>query len=354
MMLEKLIIHAQNRGGGFAIYRHPQTEKCAYVAQFSTPVGWTSDAQEGFIVAPFEESDSLPTLIICPDESGEFDLPTSSTSLLKATADLEEGRKDYEASFSAFHALLHQNVLQKVVLARQQRVMALETIAPLPLFFNACNANPQAFVAMWWTEQTGWWLVATPEVLLEQEGNLFHTMAVAGTMPADNIVDDKHHVWSEKNRKEQQAVTDFIVTQLQSVGESVDVTAPRSYIVGELMHLRTDIRFSSSASLYALTQQLHPTPAVCGTPSDLAHRAILGAEPQGRRYYSGFCGFVSSHTAKLYVTLRCMEIVDRQATLYAGGGILSESIVEDEWQETCRKLRPMLGLFELRTVGTDA
>lgn len=347
MTLDDLIVHVQKVGGGFAIFRQPHAESCSYVAQLSAPARWTSEMQEGFVIAPFEESESLPTLLIRPDERGEMPIPSLPLQPLTAIGDLEEGRVHYAKSFSTLHQFLKENALQKVVLARQQQLILKETVLPLPLFFSACRSNPQAFVAMWWTAQTGLWLVATPEVLIEREGDTFHTMAVAGTMPKTTIEGNETHRWSEKNRKEQQAVTDFIVQQLSGVGEQVEVTAPQSYVVGELMHLRTDIRFSSSASLYALTQRLHPTPAVCGTPSDLAKQAILAAEPNNRRYYSGFCGFLSPQEAKLYVTLRCMEISSERATLYAGGGILPESIMEDEWQETCRKLRPMLGLFQI-------
>lgn len=43
----------------------------------------------------------------------------------------------------------------------------------------------------------------------------------------------------------------------------------------------------------------------------------------------------------LFVALRCMEVSGRRVSLYAGGGLLSESREDDEWKETEEKLRTM-------------
>ena len=43
----------------------------------------------------------------------------------------------------------------------------------------------------------------------------------------------------------------------------------------------------------------------------------------------------------LYVSLRCMNITDYRYHLYAGGGLLKDSVLEQEWQETEAKLETM-------------
>ena len=71
-------------------------------------------------------------------------------------------------------------------------------------------------------------------------------------------------------------------------------------------------------------------------------QTILEAESTPRRYYSGFCGPLGLHgETALYVSLRCMSFTRSSATLYAGGGILPESRLEEEWEETRRKLLTM-------------
>ena len=78
-------------------------------------------------------------------------------------------------------------------------------------------------------------------------------------------------------------------------------------------------------------------------PREAALDVIEEAESQPRRYYAGFNGPLDLHgETRLYVSLRCMEFTPHTATLYAGGGIMPESREEEEWEETCRKMQPML------------
>ena len=91
---------------------------------------------------------------------------------------------------------------------------------------------------------------------------------------------------------------------------------------------------------------LHPTPAVCGLPRDNALATIRLAEPDARSFYAGFSGPLFLHgETRLYVSLRCMELIGDRASLYAGGGIMPESTVETEWEETRRKMATMRSLF---------
>jgi len=101
-------------------------------------------------------------------------------------------------------------------------------------------------------------------------------------------------------------------------------------------------------------QALHPTPAVCGLPKDDAFRFILDNEHTPRQYYSGFMGPLnlppSTHvlpptSTHLYVSLRCMQITSTHYRMYAGGGLLKDSIEEQEWQETEAKLETMRHLL---------
>ena len=91
---------------------------------------------------------------------------------------------------------------------------------------------------------------------------------------------------------------------------------------------------------------LHPTPAVCGIPKQAALEFILNNESHERKYYSGFCGPLNMDGAThLYVSLRCMEIMDNVCRLYAGGGLLIDSEEKREWEETKIKLNTMLNVL---------
>ena len=79
---------------------------------------------------------------------------------------------------------------------------------------------------------------------------------------------------------------------------------------------------------------------------DKAQQFILSNEQLNRGYYSGFSGLLGENgTAKIYVTLRCMQLSRSACRLYAGGGLLKDSIEENEWLETESKLDTMRKLL---------
>ena len=76
---------------------------------------------------------------------------------------------------------------------------------------------------------------------------------------------------------------------------------------------------------------------------------ILSNERFPRQYYSGFVGpLLIEQSTHLYVSLRCMHICGSKYQLYAGGGLLPESIEEQEWQETEAKMKTMRSLLASR------
>ena len=97
------------------------------------------------------------------------------------------------------------------------------------------------------------------------------------------------------------------------------------------------------AAIGKLVGRLHPTPAVCGLPKDVARDFIMANEGQERKYYSGFAGPVGINgETHLYVSLRCAELGDGTITAYAGGGIMPESTCTAEWRETEMKMYTIL------------
>ncbi|HBK29014.1 MAG TPA: isochorismate synthase, partial [Parabacteroides sp.] len=92
---------------------------------------------------------------------------------------------------------------------------------------------------------------------------------------------------------------------------------------------------------------LHPTPAVCGLPKEDAFRFIIEKEGYDRSYYSGFVGWLSpTGQTDIYVNLRCVNIHPDTYTLFAGGGLLASSDLEDEWEETIDKMKTMQNILE--------
>ena len=91
---------------------------------------------------------------------------------------------------------------------------------------------------------------------------------------------------------------------------------------------------------------LHPTSAVCGMPKAPATQFLLAHENFDRSFFSGFLGPVNMfEETHLFVNIRCMQLFDKEAILYAGAGVTAFSDVEKEWEEThlkCQTMRKVL------------
>ena len=88
---------------------------------------------------------------------------------------------------------------------------------------------------------------------------------------------------------------------------------------------------------------MHPTPAVCGLPREVAKIFIQQNENYKRTFYTGFLGElnIANQKSLLFVNLRCMCIEGEIAEVYVGGGITKDSNAKKEWEETIAKSKTM-------------
>lgn len=360
----------------FAIYRLPYADSCTLVEQRSEPLV-LYDLQQlndrcGFVVAPFAVSRECPIVVISPDSVRQFQLdakPMPSLSCHLADADISYTTENnsssmedvYATDFAHFHQALKSGRFQKLVLARCVAKKRQAHADPMRLFLSACQHYPRLFIAMVSTPQTGTWIVATPEVLLQQEGEQWRSIALAGTMqltPDEMAGEGERRTWGEKDIREQRYVASFIAQELQRMGIPYEEQGPRTVRAAHLVHLRSDFVFrlgqSWSKRRGDLLAAFHPTPAVCGLPREEAQQFILHNEHVHRSYYSGFMGPLGidmptdsevSSVTHLFVTLRCVQVCKSAYLMYAGGGILPDSLQQMEWMETEAKLYTMSRLI---------
>ena len=338
---------------GFALFRQPYAQACTFVEGEVSELVSCADlnGRQGFVLVPFAPSLSQPVLLIAPwivSQEVPSQLPDYIVDNVPVVE--EDLRGDYHIDFLNFHAHLLNGDFQKLVLSRSIDVERTQQMSALDLFRRACERYPRVFVSLAYTPQSGLWLTATPEVMLSENDGSWHTMALAGTMPFAEQVR-----WGDKNIQEQRYVATYITRQLEQFTDDFREEGPYTTRAGHLAHLRSDFHFSLSEESHIgnLLQALHPTPAVCGLPKHEAFRFIQQYEHHHRHYYSGFMGplFVEGQTS-LFVTLRCMQVFGNCYRLYAGGGLLKDSVEELEWQETEDKLETMRGvLFNRQSVN---
>jgi isochorismate synthase len=283
-----------------------------------------------------------------------------STLHIQHSTNLSSSQR-YHIDFSNFHSNLLNGEFQKIVLSRCVQEPRREEQQPMTLFQTACELYPRMFISLVYTPQSGMWLMATPEILLEGGGNDWHTIALAGTMKleGESLSFDSPPVkgearlsdiaWTTKNIQEQRYVATYLMECLEHFSSQITEEGPYTARAANLVHLRSDFNFvlEDTRRIGELIRALHPTPAVCGLPKQQTFDFIRRNESQSRRYYSGFSGpFNPEVDTHLFVSLRCMQILDDCYCLYAGGGLLRDSEEDQEWEETEAKLETMRSLLE--------
>lgn len=337
----------------YAIYRLPHEDHATLIRQTEgDPLELQAltelNGRQGFVVAPFEVKGDQPVVLI----QGE----TETVSLDSQHANGINERQShpitdyYRVDFANYHAQLTSDQFRKIVLARCADEDMPEGVTPMDLFYRACELYPRLFIALVETPQSGCWLTATPEILLDGKGQDWRTIALAGTMKLEGDElngEGETLTWSTKNIQEQRIVATYITECLEQFTGDFREEGPRTVRAANLVHLRSDFTFklADRQRVGELLQALHPTPAVCGLPKREAFQFIVKNEHTPRRYYSGFMGPLGADETHLYVSLRCMHIEGGTCHLYAGGGLLKGSTEEQEWQETEAKLETMRRLL---------
>lgn len=331
----------------YAYYRLPYADTYTIIRSENPERVLTSyeeiGRESGFVIAPFLNSRKTPIVLIKPDTKEEKPVPQSNDNPKNPEPEETTITEQYEKAFDVFHEAITQGHFMKLVLSRSfEREMP--SVEPVTLFLEACRRYPRLMIMLVSTKTTGTWLVASPEILLTGDGSWWRTMALAGTMPYE----EGYQEWNEKNRQEQRFVEAYIEDRLSDFSIEILKDGPRTKRAGNLVHLCTDFRFHIAEGCYVgeVLASLHPTPAVCGIPKMKARDFILFNENTQRSYYSGFMGPVNIDSAThLYVSLRCARLEENRAILYAGGGIMPDSTLRSEWDETEHKMKTINALL---------
>ena len=191
-------------------------------------------------------------------------------------------------------------------------------------------------------------LGASPELLARTHAGQLESEAVAGTVqrasdPAHDEVLVRTLMESGKDLHEHALVVDSITARLRTIAMDVhSEVRPRVLDLANVHHLVTPIRarLGDSVSLLDVVRELHPTPAVGGTPRLDALTYLRKFEAMDRGWYAAPIGWVGDNGDGAFaVALRCAVLTEDRAWAFAGAGIVEGSDPLGEWQETQAKLR---------------
>ncbi|MFQ3577301.1 MAG: chorismate-binding protein, partial [Cytophagales bacterium] len=242
--------------------------------------------------------------------------------------------------------LLNEDDFLKIVLARKKSINLSDDFDVWDTFLKVAKEMPNHFVSLHYTPKFGLWLGASPETLISVEGDIFRTVALAGSQAYKEGMLTQNATWTQKEIEEQALVSRYIIDCFKKIRlrEYQDI-GPKTVIAGNLMHLKTEfwvnmkeVNFPQLGTV--MLRLLHPTSAVCGMPKEKAIEFISQNENFDRKLYSGYLGPVNLEgNSRIFVNLRCTEIINNIAVLYAGAGITTGSDPEKEFLETEMKMQ---------------
>ena len=245
--------------------------------------------------------------------------------------------------------------LDKVVLARDLLAYADNAVDTGQLLRSLAGRFPDC-----WTFAVDGLLGATPELLLRKTGRQLSARVLAGTAPRGAGAEDERLaaalMSSPKDRAEHALAVDSLVGALESYCSSLTVPEqPELLTLANVRHLASDVtgtqRRSGAqgrASFLELVGAVHPTAAVCGTPTPAAAGVIAELEGMDRGRYAGPVGWLDARgDGEFGLALRCAELVgDDSARLFAGCGIVAGSDPAAELAETQSKFAAFQAALE--------
>ena len=261
---------------------------------------------------------------------------------------------------------LKQNRAIKVVLARDSYLNSSLTL-------GAALEHLATRFATTWTFSVDGMIGASPEMLLQLREREVFSRVLAGTArrranmdqsELEQLADWLRH--SPKNSREHQLAAASAVKALTPITEQLRVSEPFALTLPNVIHLATDIygQVAGDTGALALVEALHPTAAVCGTPTAAAAQLITELEGMDRERYAGPVGWVDWRgEGQWCIALRSGQVLSPTAQpadmqsgpagypmgnqpvgsvrIFAGAGIMPDSVAADELAETNAKMAPM-------------
>jgi len=265
---------------------------------------------------------------------------------------------DYSEAVARAAKRIRAGRLRKVVLARTLLVDAERALDAKQLLWRLRAVDPDCYAFASpesppdLARPGGILVGASPELLVTRRGREVRATPLAGSGPRfgnfkRDQISARRLLSSEKDREEHAVVVEDVARVLGGYCDGLTrPLEPELMGTANVWHLATPFAgrlHDPSVTALDLVAALHPTPAVCGTPREEAREALSQLEPIDRGCYAGPVGWVDANgDGEWAIALRCAEITGTTARLFAGAGIVADSVPEEELDETEAKFRALL------------
>jgi isochorismate synthase len=282
--------------------------------------------------------------------------PPTARRVVRIRAEPEPGA--YQLMVAEALRRIEDGSIEKVVLARTLLVESDTRLVARVLARRLRAVDPDCYVFAVSLPNGSDLIGASPELLLRRRAHAVFSDPLAGTArrsrdPVEDARIAGTLLAAVKERREHRLTAEAVADSLAPFCVSLEVDEqPSLSATATLWHLRTSVRGrlrDDAPDALSLAAALHPTPAVCGTPTTAAMQLIRELEPFERGFYAGIVGWVDARgDGEWAVTLRCAEVSGRAARLVAGAGIVAGSDPVEEDRETEAKFDTVL-----RAIGAD-
>jgi isochorismate synthase len=258
----------------------------------------------------------------------------------------------YRAAVASAVARMRAGEFDKVVLARTLELTSRREPDLRAMLRRLAQRDPAGYTFAVPSGPGRTLIGASPELLVSREGGRLTANPLAGSAPrSGDLAEDVRRavalLESEKDLHEHAVVVAAVREALAPFCSRLEVPErPTLVRTAAMWHLSTTVTGELAAphtTALDLASALHPTPAVCGTPTDLARAVIAESEPFDRGPYTGMVGWQDADgDGEWVVTIRCAEAEGRALRLFAGAGVVAASSPEAETAETAAKFRTFL------------
>jgi menaquinone-specific isochorismate synthase len=237
--------------------------------------------------------------------------------------------------------------LDKVVLSLQEVATSASSFDQRAVLARLAAEYPQCY-----TFALDSLVGASPELLVRREGRALRSQPLAGSSRRGETPEEDAELGaalaaSPKDRWEHDLAVVTVVEALHPLCRTLRIDPEPSLLrLANVQHLATEVVGELSGDpvpdALSIAGAVHPTGAVCGTPSRKALALIRELEGPHRGRYAGPVGWVGANgDGEWAIALRCAELSGTTARLFAGCGIVAQSDPRAELEEARLKLRPV-------------
>lgn len=267
---------------------------------------------------------------------------------------LEQSKKDYISKVRSIKKHIENGDIIQAVPSR--RMQLNNSMDALEAYRRLRSINPSPY--MLFLDFTNFQIIgASPESIVKVQNRIASIRPIAGTIKrGKNLDEDEKNknalLQDTKEKAEHLMLLDLARGDLARVckAESLEVSSfQKAETYSHVFHLVSELKGEIEDNLSSIDvfRSVFPAGTVSGSPKKKSIEIIASLEKEKRNFYGGAVGYMqSSGDMDFCISIRTALKQADMWTLQAGGGIVSQSNEEREWEETEEKLRALLKIFD--------